>query len=175
MFYSCSEVVENIPFTREIAKKYIVEAGIFNLAKIDLLIDCIVIGEPNFNTELFLTTDEKRNLGLNTRLKIEKELIDFFEIDKIKGLNPKDEIHKIYFRLFHYFSILRNVKKFKQMGAKKALFLCCDDERTCSFCKNNNNKKIDISDDLAEYIDKNCSCYKNKRIGGNIAFEYEYE
>ncbi|MDA3049070.1 hypothetical protein OFO03_06290 [Campylobacter sp. JMF_02 ED1] len=173
MFFSCSDIIENTIFTREIVKKYIIQSNIFDMSKIELITDCIIKGEANFDENLLLSIEEKRNLGLNTRLKISKGLVDFFEFDKLKGLNPKDEVNKLCLRLFHYFSLIRKIKKFKEMNIKKIEFFCVDDERTCEFCKSNNGKKFDINDDLADFVDDHCTCYKNMRVGGEFVFNYE--
>lgn len=47
-------------------------------------------------------------------------------------------------------------------------------ERTCKFCKANDGKIVELTSNLSEYIDQNCTCYKNLRIGLNLIVDYNY-
>jgi hypothetical protein len=153
--------------------EYIKEAGIFDESKIEAIVD-YVIGAKQMNyTDNLLSVDEKKSLGLNSRLKISKDLIDIFDRDKVNDLNPKDELRKVRIRIDSHLALIRDISIMKKLGFKKARYLGGHDERTCPWCLEHTGKFFDINDDVLHTVENNCTCYKYLRMTSPLCVDYE--
>jgi hypothetical protein len=82
-----------------------------------------------------LSLDEKKSLGLNTRQKYSREMVEMLTDKGIKQNDPKVLARNIY--LHNMFKVIRKYKliELKNLGLKMVEILDCDDGRDCSKIK----------------------------------------
>lgn len=141
---------------------YIIKAGIFNKENYGLLYDYIINGNSIFDKTILLTTEEKRQLGLNTRQKIPMGLLMFFDTTKIKGLDLKMEIKKVYLRAAAKARLIEDCENAKKLGVKQIMYHCCNDERDCQWCKDNNGRIFFVQSHPVDIVLDGCKCDYNR-------------
>lgn len=103
-----------------------------------------------------LTSDEKKALGLNTRLSITKELLEVLTPDGLALNNPKAILEEIYNKAT--ITKLRddNFEKSIKAGVKKFILNECGDGSKCEWCKA--NLGIEHGPNILHLIRDNCKC-----------------
>jgi len=91
-----------------------------------------------------LTADEKKSLGINTRLAITHELVEILTSEGIKQKDPKEILSSIYYRATFAKNRDDSLSKYKSTGIKKYTLMACGDERDCEWCKSQHD--IEVSD-----------------------------
>ncbi len=107
-------------------------------------------------TENKLSTEEKRELGLNPRQVITRELVQVLNQDGLKLSYPKAVLSDIYYKATFAKSKSENFTKAINIGVKKFTLLLAGDENECEWCKSNVN--IQLGTDVLELFNKNCCC-----------------
>lgn len=74
-----------------------------------------------FDGDVFLTVEEKRALGLNTRMKYSKKFIEYFDPSIFKTIEPKDALECMHLDAFHRVSRNNDLIKFKKLGFIKQI------------------------------------------------------
>lgn len=88
-----------------------------------------------FCKENCLTLEEKKALGLNTRQKYARELINALTEKGLVAEKPNDLLKNIWLANFHKISQKYELQHLKDMGLKYVQILDCDDERDCKAVK----------------------------------------
>ncbi len=103
-----------------------------------------------------LTSNEKKALGLNTRLSITKELLEVLTPDGLALNNPKVILEEIYNKAT--ITKLRddNFEKSIKAGIKKFTLNECGDGSECEWCKA--NLGIEYGPNILQLIRDNCKC-----------------
>lgn len=104
-----------------------------------------------------LSTDRKRSLGLNARLKITQSHLDdltpaAFTVD------PKKTVKAIYLRAWHKHSRRLDLARKRSAGITAYRPASVKDERECSWCLAMSGKKIPITQDFDDLAEGNCTC-----------------
>jgi hypothetical protein len=103
----------------------VIASGYFRQEKIPELIsilrgDSDPFGRTNtkvaFDGDSFLTVEEKRKLGLNTRMKYSKKFIEYFDPTSFKTIEPKDALECMHLDAFHRVSRKKELLKLKKLG-----------------------------------------------------------
>lgn len=104
-----------------------------------------------------LTLEEKRSLGINTRLKITREL---YEVLTPAGLEfgPKKVLESLYLKATFDHNRHRDIARMKGLGIKQYSPMCCGDNRDCGWCTSMDGKLISVEVDFVELIKENCTC-----------------
>lgn len=117
-----------------------------------------ILGNIDLNkSNEYLSSEEKGKLEINKRVKISRELIEVFNLDKIIGKNPKELLSNLQNQVRNKSNMINSIRKSKEAGFKSIKLLNTGGERSCKWCITNDNKKIKI-DDAIKLIDKNCKC-----------------
>lgn len=151
-------------YTRKILEKN----HFFDNSKTEIIIKH-VLGEINLlKSENNLSLEKKKSLGINSKVKISRELIDIFDSSKLninsfKEKNPKDLLLNLSQNAKTRMFIISNLRRIKSLDFIKYVYLTSpNDERTCNWCKEQSSKKIDINTDIIKLIDENCNCEYNR-------------
>jgi hypothetical protein len=149
---------------REIADSTITdieESGFFKIEKSSIIAEKIKrITRPGygysdpFSYEDCLTLDEKKQLGINTRLKFSREMFDVLTEIGIKHPNPKELIKNIWLKNFHKIHRKYDLERLRELGLKTVRIEDCGDERDCKAIKR--IKKIWSIDEVPELPLPNC-------------------
>jgi hypothetical protein len=139
----------------------------FDNNKLDIIISHLLSKINLFKSEEYLSIEEKKVLGINTKLRISKELIDIFDKTKIqnnifKNENPKDLLLNILHNARSKATIQQNIDKYKKLNIKYVELQSSGDDRTCKWCLKQDNKKISINTDVVHLINENCKCVYNR-------------
>ena len=116
----------------EIAKERVFNEGVLNLLesnmigsgyfkkeKIPVIVELLRRESPPFGRvstkaafkgEVFLTVEEKKALGLNTRMKYSKEFIEYFNPACFSDIEPRAELEGMHLDAFHRMSRKREHK-----------------------------------------------------------------
>ena len=117
----------------KIVEGRIVKSGFFIPEKIPELMaglksGAIPFGRVNtqvaFDGDTLLTVEEKKALGLNTRMKYSKKLISYFDPKSFKTIEPKSTLEQMQLEAFHRVSRKKELLKLKQMGWVKQVKIC---------------------------------------------------
>jgi len=136
-------------------------SGYFKGDKIDILLKLIkdnskpfsrINTKISFEGESLLSVEEKRNLGLNTRMKYSTEFIDCFNQSSFSEIEPKSALECMHLDAFHKMSRKREIEKFKQLGWVKKVRLNPDND--C--CRAKKLKKIYEIDAVPDLPLPNC-------------------
>jgi hypothetical protein len=88
-----------------------------------------------FSYDDCLAVTEKKALGLNTKLKISRQMIDFLNDEGLKLENPKEIIGAIYRGVCSKESALESQKRMQSLGLKFYVWETSGDERVCKACE----------------------------------------
>lgn len=104
-----------------------------------------------------LSLEEKRSLGINTRLKITREL---YEALTPAGLEfgPKKVLESLYLKATFDHNRHREIARMKGLGIKQYSPMSCGDKRDCDWCTAMNGKLISVEVDFVQLIKENCTC-----------------
>jgi hypothetical protein len=103
-----------------------------------------------------LTVEEKRNLGINTRLSITKELAQVLSSEGISLDNPKVALEVIYYRVTTSKARIDNFTRAQKIGTKQFKLLASGDGSDCDWCRSNSDRKFGL--DILEQIKTQCRC-----------------
>jgi uncharacterized protein with gpF-like domain len=124
---------------------------------IDMLKKTSKLSDP-FSYDDCLTAAEKKKLGLNSRLKISRQMIDFLSEKGLKLKNPKEIISSIYDNVYSKYEdewemedrkrqynrlkeiALESQKRMQNTGLKFYVWETSGDERVCPACRVMNGK-----------------------------------
>lgn len=117
-----------------------------------------LMGKINIlKTENKLTKEEKKELGINTRLSITRELVEVLTNEGIRHENkPNNIIENIYHRSSTEKYRDDELIKMKELGIAQFTIMNCDDEGDCEWSKSITNKKFNIEEDINSLIKSNC-------------------
>lgn len=120
-------------------------SGLFRTEKIPELVAKLRGGSSPFtrvNTTIafqgdkLLTVEEKRALGLNTRMKYSKAFIEYFEPTDLKTTEPKSVLEDMHLSAFHRVARKRDLVKFRELGfVKQVKIVPVGDIRDCNEIK----------------------------------------
>jgi hypothetical protein len=120
----------------------IAQSGYFKAEKLPMLSEMVHrITRPGygyldpFSYEDCLTLDEKKALGLNTRQKYSREMVECFSDAGLHHENPKEILKVLYYKIFHKISRKYELIRMKEVGIKTVKIEDCGDERDCQKIK----------------------------------------
>lgn len=104
-----------------------------------------------------LSLEEKRSLGINTRLKITREL---YEVLTPAGLEfgPKKVLESLYLKATFAHNMHGAIARMKDAGIKQYSPMSCGDNRDCDWCTSMDGKLISVEVDFVQLIKENCTC-----------------
>lgn len=89
-----------------------------------------------FDGEQILSVEQKRALGLNTRVKYSKAFIEYFDPTSLKDIEPKSLLQAMHLSAFHRVTRKRDLIKFKELGfVKQVKIVSVGDGRDCGKIK----------------------------------------
>jgi hypothetical protein len=127
-----------------------------------------------FSYDDCLTAAEKRALGLNTRLKISRQMIEFLTDEGLKLENPKEIINFIYHNVLLKQSALENQKQKQEIGLKLYVWETSGDERVCEACKRM-DQKLCRWDDPTVYSEDGGKTWKPRSKGAILMHPGHHE
>ena len=78
-----------------------------------------------------LSLDEKKALGLNSRKKYSKELIQLIDCSKLNGRCPREQISNYFHAAMHLISGEASLRKMRAAGISHVSIMACNDGRDC--------------------------------------------
>ncbi|RYA24273.1 hypothetical protein CRU96_03230 [Malaciobacter halophilus] len=106
----------------------------------------------------FLSIEEKKELKINTRLKVPMNIIPFFIKEKIVNKNPKELISNLANMIRSKKHLYNEVKKLKKLKISYYKLSNFTDERSCNWCKKMDNKVFSVNEDIIKLFNNNCKC-----------------
>ena len=129
----------------QLLENNIISSGLFKKDRVPELIGkirgvTVEFGRVNtklaFEKDEVLSLEEKKSLGLNTRSKYSKFLIECFEPSRINEIDPRVVLENMHLAAFHKISRKKELQKFKNLGfVKKVKILPAGDEDDCQKIK----------------------------------------
>lgn len=107
-------------------------------------------------TKNTLTSEEKRALGINTRLSITRELIEVLTDEGLALANPKALLEEIYNRATIKKSRNDSFASAIDAGIKKFKLHAAGDKSECEWCRKNSGKEFDQT--ILQKMQINCTC-----------------
>lgn len=104
-----------------------------------------------------LTLEEKRDLGINTRLKITRELYEVLTPEGIE-FGPKRVLEPLYLKATFNHNRHREIAKMKSIGVTQYSSMACGDNSDCEWCTSMDGKLISVEVDFVQLIKENCTC-----------------
>lgn len=136
-----SEEARVIEEELRLAKQLIKESGLIKEEKLDQLLMVLAGSRSPFERlavkqltegEPYLTAEEKKNLGLNSRMKYSKQFIDYFQTDVLPNIEPKSAIENIRLDAWHRAHRQGELDKLKRLGfVSHVKIMSCDDGGDC--------------------------------------------
>jgi hypothetical protein len=117
-----------------------------------------------------LTVEEKRDLGINTRLSITKELAQVLSSEGLSLDNPKVALEVMYYRVTTSKAMIDNFVRAQKIGIKKFKFLASDDGSECDWCRSNSDREFGL--DILEQIKTQCRCSPYSKCVVNPVIEF---
>ena len=130
-----------------------------------------VFGEIFINSiegNTVLSVQEKKDLGLSTRHKATKEILDFLNLnnipsEKLKTSSLKKIILNFYNRVYSKSNYYFNFEEYKKINITKVKYVVGVLETSCKWCVENDNKIFNV-EDFIEIMDNNCKCEHNGNV-----------
>jgi len=105
-----------------------------------------------------LSVDEKKALGLNTRLSITKELIDILTPEGIAQTDPKSILERIFYKATFENTREKEIQRLRKIGIKTFMLQPSNSEKDCQWCQSMKDKVLPVSTDINSLIEENCKC-----------------
>jgi hypothetical protein len=104
-----------------------------------------------------LLAEEKRSLGLNSRMTVTREMIDVLTPSGL-AYGPKKAFETTYCKATHAYSRTQSVEKMRHAGFTHFSPLASGDQRDCSWCLSVSKKLMPIDTDFELQIRHHCTC-----------------
>ncbi|KKO47539.1 hypothetical protein VT06_16525 [Arsukibacterium sp. MJ3] len=111
-----------------------------------------------------LTTEEKKELGINPRLQITYELLAVLNENGRAQHDPKSVLSSIAMKANFARSHDEMNQNYRSMGLKQFEVVGCKDDRDCAWCKSMDGKKLSVSQSINDLIEENCNCDRHCRL-----------
>lgn len=168
----------SVPITQStsLEEMLMLEISRCNLIKEDCKSNIIkefnLLSSPDFGDE-FLTTEEKKSLNLNSRMKIHKKIISVLTDDALNNeSNPKDVILNLVYSANNKIRLNKELEKIRKLKINNVKILNTGDERDCDWCISMDKKIIPADTDYVALINQNCTCdYYRGRLLADIKIE----
>lgn len=109
-----------------------------------------------FDGDFVLSVEEKRALGLNTRMKYSKSFIEYLQPQCLRVIEPKSTLENMHLTAFHRVARKRELRNFRVLGlVKKVEISPVGDERDCDAIKQ--LKKIHNLNEIPELPLPDCT------------------
>jgi hypothetical protein len=118
-----------------------------------------------------LTVEEKRELGINTRLSITKELAQSLSSEGLNLENPKLALEEIYYRVMTTKARIDNFARAIKIGIKKFKLLASGDGSECEWCRSNSDHEFGL--DILDQIEMQCRCRPYSKCVINPVVEFQ--
>ncbi|RJX75802.1 hypothetical protein DZ860_03350 [Vibrio sinensis] len=115
-----------------------------------------------------LTTEQKKELGINARLAITTDLVDVLSDKGITLSDPKSALKRVYYRATFEANRLESLQKIMDAGFFEVIYRSSGDERDCPWCEANNGNRFPVSEEANEAIKTNCTCAWNRGFFGPV-------
>lgn len=140
--------------------------------KSNLIKEFNLLSSPDFGDE-FLTTEEKKSLNLNSRMKIYKKVITVLDKTALDNeSNPKDIILNLVRSANNKVHLNEELEKIRKLKIKNVKISNTGDKRDCDWCASMNRKIISSDTDYVALINENCTCdYYRGRLLSDIKIE----
>jgi hypothetical protein len=109
-----------------------------------------------FKTENLLSVEEKKILGLNTRVGFTKEFVAVLTKAGMELQNPKIMLEEIYSKVTIGKSVSDSIQKSLRAGVKKFTLELTGGGDSCEWCVSNTGKEFGT--DVLDVVNKNCTC-----------------
>jgi hypothetical protein len=80
-----------------------------------------------FKGDSFLSVEEKRSLGLNTRMKYSRRFLEYWNPASFQKIEPKSTLFCMYYDAFHRVSRKNAIESYKKLGFVKTIRIHPDD------------------------------------------------
>lgn len=109
----------------QLLRKRVAESRFFRRERAASLIDAlrkgsVAFGRVNtkvaFGTGDFLTVREKKELGLNTRMKYSRQFIEYFVPETLVGTEPRSILENMHLDAFHVVARAKEIQKLRRTG-----------------------------------------------------------
>lgn len=130
----------------------------------ELLIKYLTKPKEEFFTGEFLSKEEKKSLGINPRLKIDRIIPDVLTPKGLELPDPRVPITGLFYSVQFALTRDKEIQKAKELGIKEIKIMTCNDERDCLWCQNMDGKKLSITSNINSLILTNCTCSSHCRL-----------
>lgn len=146
------------PRFERIAREELTDCNLIRDDAFDAVLMHLLGKKRLFATKTPLSVEEKRRLGINTRLKITEELVAFLNDEGLKSHYPAEIIPNIERASTFRYSRIKDVERMRGLGLKRVTFRGVKGIDHCAWCNKVDGKKFDLSEDLDQVIKLNCTC-----------------
>lgn len=105
----------------------------------------------------YLTTEEKRAMGLNARFKISHAQVSALTYEGLAH-GPEKVFTALRMNATHRSGRLDTIRRMSDTGFSFFSLMSPKDERECDWCRANDGKKFPIDTDINQLIRDNCTC-----------------
>lgn len=105
-----------------------------------------------------LSVDEKKALGLNTRLSITKELLDILTPEGIAQTDPKSILEHIFYKATFENTREKEIQRLRKTGIKTFMLQPSNSEKDCQWRQSMKDKVLPVTTDINSLIEQNCKC-----------------
>lgn len=106
-----------------------------------------------------LSLEEKRSLGINSRLKITRELYEVLTPEGVE-FGPKKVMESLYLTATIHHSHRAALARMRVAGITQYSLMSCGDGQDCDWCASMEGKLIPIEVDFVRLSKENCTCYR---------------
>ena len=106
-----------------------------------------------------LTVNEKKALGINTRLSITRELIEVLNEKGLRLHYPSAVLTEMWSRAANSKSRHDRMSQLREGSiAEVFTLMSCGDGNDCSWCQANQDVEFPVTTDIEHLIESNCTC-----------------
>ncbi|MDH0044485.1 hypothetical protein [Pseudomonas juntendi] len=116
-----------------------------------------LLSRQSLRKALELSTDEKKKLGLNARMKITKAHLEDLTPAAF-AVDPKKAVRAIYHRAHGKYSRRSALARMQSAGITAYKPSSAADQRECAWCLGISGKIISITQDFDDLAEGNCTC-----------------
>lgn len=138
---------------------YLNQSPYIKIEKRQVVLEHLLNIRDIFKTNNYLSLAEKKELGVNVRVKVSRELADVLNSDGLKLNNPKYAILSIEHKAggdYNRYAFIQEFKTSKVLS--KVKIICPIDAKTCEWCKSINEKSLSVDTNINLLIQDNCTC-----------------
>lgn len=147
------------PRFQRIAREELAKCPYIRKEAIESVFLYILDQQKLFETKTPLSVEEKRDLGVNTRLKITKEMVAVLTTEGLQSHYPAEIVPNLWRSTTFRYRRIMDVERLRNMQLCETVkFQGVMGLDSCEWCKKVEGKSFDINEDIDRLLEDNCKC-----------------